>query len=83
MGSNTVATIDGESKFNAIFSKYLNASDSDISKFVESIPSKFDEATDALENYPWSRPTDFVMSNRKNLKTVVTKFHKKAGTLDD
>lgn len=83
MGSNTVATIDGESKFNAIFSKYLNSSDSDISKFVESIPSKFDEATDALRDYPWLKPNEYVKSNRQKLKKVVTKFHSKSGTLDD
>lgn len=83
MGSNTVATIDGQSRFNAIFSKYLNSSDSDISKFVESIPSKFDQATDALRDYPWTRPSEAVISNRQRLKNAVTKFHKRAGTLND
>lgn len=83
MGSNTVATIDGESRFNAIFSKYLNSSDSDISKFVESIPSRFDKATDALRNYPWSDPSESVKSNRHLLKGAVTEFHKKAGTLNN
>jgi len=83
LGSNTVATIDGDSKFNAIFSKYLNSSDSDISKFVESIPSKFDDAVTALNHEPAPIENEFVRSNRINLKTVVTRFHNKAGTLDD
>lgn len=83
MGSNTVATIDGDSKFNAIFSKYLNSSDSDISKFVESIPSKFEDAVTALNREPATIDNEFVRSNRINLKTVVTRFHNKAGTLDD
>ena len=83
MGSNTVATIDGDSKFNAIFSKYLNSSDSDISKFVESIPSKFEDAVTALNREPATIDNEFVRSNRINLKTVVTRFHNIAGTLDD
>lgn len=83
MGSNTVATIDGDSKFDVIFSKYLNSSDSDISKFVESIPSKFDDAVKALNHENPTINNEFVYSNRNNLKEVVIKFHKKAGTLDD
>ncbi|HKR72834.1 MAG TPA: bacillithiol biosynthesis BshC [Candidatus Nitrosocosmicus sp.] len=83
MGSNTVATIDGDSKFNAIFSKYLNSSDSDISKFVESIPSKFEDAIKALNAEPATIDNEFVRSNRNNLKAVVTRFHNKAGTLDE
>ena len=83
MGSNTVATIDGDSKFNAIFSKYLNSSDSDINKFVESIPSKFDVAGKAIACESVNTDNEVVHSNRNNLKEVVFKFHKKAGTLDE
>jgi hypothetical protein len=82
LGINTVATVDGESRFNAIFSKYLDSSDSDIGKFVESIPSKFDDAIDALRDYPWSELTEEVKSNRQLLKKAVTKFHNKAATLN-
>lgn len=83
MGSNTVATIDGDSKFNAIFSKYLNSSDSDISKFVESIPSTFKDAIRSLDAEPATIDNEFVRSNRNNLKAVATRFHNKAGTLDE
>lgn len=83
MGSNTVATIDGDSKFNAIFSKYLNSSDSDIGKFIESIPSKFQDAVKALDDQPPSGNDEVVRSNRSALKAVVTKFHNKAGTLNE
>ncbi|HEU5121104.1 MAG TPA: hypothetical protein VFT71_08955, partial [Candidatus Nitrosocosmicus sp.] len=83
MGSNTVATIDGDSKFKLIFSKYLNSSDSDISRFVESIPSTFDEAVKAIACEPGEKDNEFVHSNRNQLKEVITKFHKKAGTLDE
>ena len=82
MGSNTVATIDGDSKLNAIFSRYLNTSDSDISRFVPSIPSKFDEAVDILSNSPIPETDEFVGSNREILKKVTTDFHAKAGTLN-
>ncbi len=83
MGSNTVATIDGDSKFNAIFSKYLNSSDSDISKFIESIPSTFDDAVLALNRDVVTINNECVVSNRNHLKAIVAKFHNKAGTLDE
>lgn len=83
MGSNTVATIDGDSKLSAIFSRYLNSSDSDISRFVQSIPSKFDEAVDILTKNPIPETDEFVGSNRELLKKVVTNFHTKAGTLNE
>ena len=83
MGSNTVATIDGDSKLSAIFSRYLNSSDSDISRFVQSIPSKFDEAVDILTKNPLPQTDEFVGSNRELLKKVVTNFHTKAGTLNE
>lgn len=83
MGSNTVATIDGDSKLNTIFSKYLNSSDSEISKFVQSIPSKFDEAIDVLDSSPLPTKDEFVSQNRELLKKVITGFHTKAGTLDE
>ena len=83
MGSNTVATIDGDSKLSAIFSRYLNSSDSDISRFVQSIPSKFEDAVDILNKNPLPETDEFVGSNRELLKKVVTNFHTKAGTLND
>ena len=83
MGSNTVATMDGDSKLSTIFSKYLNSSDSDISKFVQSIPSKFDEAIEALDKSPVPMKDEFVGLNRELLKKVTTSFHTKAGTLDE
>ena len=83
MGSNTVATIDGDSKLSAIFSRYLNSSDSDISRFVQSIPSKFDEAVNILTKNPLPETDEFVGSNRELLKKVVTNFHTKAGTLNE
>lgn len=83
MGSNTVATIDGDSKLSAIFSRYLNSSDSDISRFVQSIPSKFDEAVDILTKNLIPETDEFVGSNRELLKKVVTNFHTKAGTLNE
>ena len=83
MGSNTVATIDGDSKLSAIFSRYLNSSDSDINRFVQSIPSKFDEAVDILSNNPVPETDEFINSNRELLRKVTTNFHAKAGTLND
>ena len=83
MGSNTVATIDGESKLSAIFSRYLNSSDSDISNFVQSIPSKFDEAVDILIKNPIPKTDEFIDSNRKLLRKATTNFHSKAGTLNE
>ncbi len=83
MGSNTVATIDGDSKLSAIFSRYLNSSDSDISKFVQSIPSKFDEAVDILSKNPIPETDEFIGSNRKLLRKATTNFHAKAGTLNE
>ena len=83
MGSNTVATIDGDSKLSAIFSRYLNSSDSDISRFVQSIPSKFEDAVDILNKNPLPETDEFVGSNRELLKKVVTNFHTKAGTLNE
>ena len=83
MGSNTVATIDGDSKLSAIFSRYLNSSDSDISRFVQSIPSKFEDAVDILTKNPIPETDEFVGSNRELLKKVVTNFHTKAGTLNE
>ena len=83
MGSNTVATIDGDSKLSAIFSRYLNSSDSDISKFVQSIPSKFDEAVDILIKNPIPKTDEFIGSNRKLLRKATTNFHSKAGTLNE
>ncbi len=83
MGSNTVATIDGDSKLNTIFSKYLNSSDSEISKFVQSIPSKFDEAIQILDNSPLPTKDKFVSINRELLKEAIASFHSKAGTLDE
>ncbi len=83
MGSNTVATIDGDSKLSAIFSRYLNSSDSDISKFVQSIPSKFDEAVDILIRNPIPKTDEFIDSNRKLLRKATTNFHSKAGTLNE
>ncbi|VFJ12345.1 bacillithiol biosynthesis protein BshC [Candidatus Nitrosocosmicus franklandus] len=83
MGSNTVARIEGNSKLNAIFSKYLNSSDSDIIKFIESIPVTFDDAVKAVNNQTSTVNDEVVYSNREKLKGVVTKFHKKAGTLDN
>ena len=83
MGSNTVATIDGDSKLSAIFSRYLNSSDSDISKFVQSIPSKFDEAVDILSENPVPKTDEFIGSNRKLLRKATTNFHAKAGTLNE
>jgi hypothetical protein len=83
LGSNTVATIDGDSKLSAIFSRYLNSSDSDISRFVQSIPSKFEDAVDILNKNPLPETDEFVGSNRELLKKVVTNFHTKAGTLNE
>jgi len=83
LGSNTVATIDGDSKLSAIFSRYLNSSDSDISRFVQSIPSKFEDAVDILTKNPIPETDEFVGSNRELLKKVVTNFHTKAGTLNE
>ncbi|WP_458721414.1 bacillithiol biosynthesis protein BshC [Candidatus Nitrosocosmicus sp. R] len=83
MGSNTVATIDGDSKLSAIFSRYLNSSDSDISKFVQSIPSKFDEAVDILSENPVPKTDEFIGSNRKLLRKATANFHAKAGTLNE
>ena len=83
MGSNTVATIDGDSKLSAIFSRYLNSSDSDISRFVQSIPSKFDEAVDILSKNPVPKTDEFIGSNRELLRKVTTNFHAKAGTLNE
>ena len=83
MGSNTVATIDGDSKLSAIFSRYLNSSDSDISRFVESIPSKFDEAVDILGKNPLPETDEFIGANRELLKKVITNFHTKARTLNE
>jgi hypothetical protein len=83
LGSNTVATIDGDSKLSAIFSRYLNSSDSDISKFVQSIPSKFDEAVDILIKNPIPKTDEFIDSNRKLLRKATTNFHSKAGTLNE
>ena len=83
MGSNTVATIDGDSKLSAIFSRYLNSSDSDISRFVQSIPSKFDEAVNILSNNPLPETDEFIGSNRELLRKVITNFHAKAGTLNE
>ena len=83
MGSNTVATIDGDSKLSAIFSRYLDSSDSDVSRFVQSIPSKFDEAVDILNKNPIPETDGFIVSNRELLRKVITKFHAKAGTLNE
>lgn len=83
MGSNTVATIDGDSKLSAIFSRYLNSLDSDVSKFVQSIPSKFDEAVDILSKKPIPETNEFIVSNRELLKNAITKFHVKADTLNE
>ncbi|MDN5846501.1 MAG: bacillithiol biosynthesis BshC [Candidatus Nitrosocosmicus sp.] len=83
MGSNTVATIDGDSKLSAIFSRYLNSSDSDISRFVQSIPSNFDEAVDILVKSPLPETDEFIRSNRELLKKVITNFHAKARTLNE
>ena len=83
MGSNTVATIDGDSKLSAIFSRYLNSSDSDVSRFVQSIPSKFDEAVDILSKNPIPETDGFIVSNRELLRKVITNFHAKAGTLNE
>jgi hypothetical protein len=83
LGSNTVATIDGDSKFSTIFSKYLNSSDSEISKFIQSIPSNFDEAVEKLDNSPLPTKDESVSLNRELLKKAVTNFHAKAGTLDE
>ncbi len=83
MGSNTVATIDGDSKLSAIFSRYLNSPDSDISKFVQSIPSKFDEAVNILSKKPIPETDEFIDSNRELLRKVTTNFHAKAGTLNE
>ncbi|HKU83905.1 MAG TPA: bacillithiol biosynthesis BshC [Candidatus Nitrosocosmicus sp.] len=83
MGSNTVATIDGDSKLSAIFSRYLNSSNSDVSRFVQSIPSKFDEAVDILSNNPIPETNEFIGSNRELLKKVITNFHAKAGSLNE
>ena len=82
MGSNTVATIDGDSKLSAIFSRYLNSTDSDVSKFVQSIPSKFDQAVDILVKNPIPKTDEFVVSNRELLQKATTSFHAKAGTLN-
>lgn len=83
MGSNTVATIDGDSKLSAIFSKYLNSSDPDITKFAQSIPSKFDEAIEILDKNPLPETGEFIRLNRELLKKVITRFHTKAGTLNE
>ena len=83
MGSNTVATIDGDSKLSAIFSRYLSSSDSDISRFVQSIPSKFDEAVDILSNNPMPETNELIGYNRELLQKVITNFHAKAGTLNE
>jgi hypothetical protein len=83
LGNNTVATIDGDSKLSAIFSRYLNSADSDISRFVQSIPSKFDEAVNVLSKNPVPEIDEFVGSNRELLRKVITNFHTKAGTLNE
>jgi hypothetical protein len=83
LGNNTVATIDGDSKLSAIFSRYLNSADSDISRFVQSIPSKFDEAVNVLSKHPVPAIDEFVGSNRELLRKVITDFHTKAGTLNE
>ncbi len=83
MGSNTVATIDGDSKRSAIFSRFLNSSDSDISRFAQSIPLKFDEAVDILDKSPLPETDEFIGSNRELLKKVITNFHAKARTLNE
>ena len=83
MGNNTVATIDGDSKLSAIFSRYLSSADSDISRFVQSIPSKFDEAVNVLSKNPVPEIDEFVGSNRELLRKVITNFHAKAKTLNE
>jgi hypothetical protein len=83
LGSNTVATIDGDSKRSAIFSRFLNSTDSDISRFVQSIPLKFDEAVDILRKSPLPETDEFIGSNRELIKKVITNFHAKARTLDE
>jgi hypothetical protein len=83
LGSNTVATIDGDSKRSAIFSRFLNSTDSDVSRFVHSIPLKFDEAVDILGKSPLPETDELIGSNRELLKKVITKFHAKARTLNE
>ncbi|CAN5637694.1 hypothetical protein BH23THE1_BH23THE1_16730 [soil metagenome] len=83
MGSHTVVTIDGDSKRSAIFSRFLNSTDSDVSRFVQSIPLKFDEAVDILGKSPLPETDEFIGSNRELLKRVITNFHAKARTLNE
>lgn len=81
MGHITTTAIDGQTRFKSIFSKYLEIADTDIDNFIQSIPSKFDEAVKAIGNTQSPKLDETILSNRSNLRDAICDFHHKSGTL--
>jgi len=78
--SSPLAVVGHAPQVKALFAKFDQINDPQVSAFTASIPEKF---TDAV-NYVESRKklaSDFVLHNRAALASFIRKFHSEAGTL--
>jgi len=81
LGHITTTAIDGQAKFKSIFSKYLETGDTDIERFIQSVPYKFDNAVKVIDNIQSPNLDKETLSNRKYLREAIYSFHNKSGTL--
>jgi hypothetical protein len=81
MGNMTTTSIDREIRFKSLFSKYLEIGNSEIEKFILSVPAKFDDAVRMLNEIQSPKVDDNIIANRRNLKNAVHDFHQKSRTL--
>jgi hypothetical protein len=83
LGSTTVTAIDDQMqiRFKSMFSQYLKVGDDKLNEFIQSIPSKYTESVQQLEDYVVDDINNDIIENRKNLGKAILMFHSKAGTL--
>jgi hypothetical protein len=78
--SSPLAIIDQKRTIKDLFSKFNHINDPLVSEFTTSIPETFADAVDNIKSLNVNA-TDFVIQNRKILKSFIQKFHSEAGTI--
>lgn len=81
--SSPLAITDQKQTVRDLFAKFNKINDPLISKFTTSIPERFTGAADHIIGSPRVLTTDFVLQNRRMLKSFIKKFHLEAGTISN
>jgi len=81
MGNMTTTAVDREIRFKSLFSEYLEIGNPEINNFILSVPAKFGNAVNMLNETPCPKVDENIFANRRNLKSAVYDFHRQSRTL--